>query len=147
MRHATSGRRSRNRNNGGNGSSSNNGNRRGNQNRMQVFDSNGPEVRIRGTAYQICEKYMALAKDAASSGDSIVAESYLQHAEHYQRLINSWQAENPGYQPETNTYAPDNQQPAEDDLSLPVSILGPKVNLESQTSSDASQDQNVLEEA
>lgn len=141
MRHATSSRRSRNRNN------NNNGNRRGNQNRMQVFDSNGPEVRIRGTAYQICEKYMTLAKDAASSGDSILAESYLQHAEHYQRLINSWQAENPGYQPETNTYASEGAQQEDGDLSLPASILGPKVNVESQVSSDASQDQSVLEEA
>ncbi len=142
MRHATSGRRSRNRNNNGN-----NGQRRGNHNRMQVFDSNGPEVRIRGTAYQICEKYMALAKDAASSGDSILAESYLQHAEHYQRIINSWQDENPGYVPQQNTYAQPEGQLQDDDLSLPVSILGGKVNVDSQVSSAAPQDQAVLEEA
>ena len=142
MRHATSGRRSRNRNNNGN-----NGQRRGNHNRMQVFDSNGPEVRIRGTAYQICEKYMALAKDAASSGDSILAESYLQHAEHYQRIINSWQDENPGYVHQQNTYTQPEGQSQDDDLSLPVSILGGKVNVDSQVSSAAPQDQAVLEEA
>lgn len=86
MRHQSSGRRSRNR--GGSN------NRRGPQNsRSQVFDSNGPEVRIRGTANQIHEKYMALARDAAGSGDRILEESYLQHAEHYQRIINSWQDE------------------------------------------------------
>lgn len=144
MRHATSSRRSRNRHNNG---SSNNGPRRGNQNRMQVFDSNGPEVRIRGTAFQICEKYMALAKDAASMGDSILAESYLQHAEHYQRIINSWVDENPGYQPQTNTYSPQNAPSQEDDLSLPVSILGGEVNTKSQVSSSAPQDQAVMEEA
>ena len=80
MRHGTTNRRQRNR--GGSG-------RRNNQQKMQVFDSNGPDVRIRGTAHQVTEKYMALAKDAASSGDRILAESYLQHAEHYQRIINS----------------------------------------------------------
>lgn len=141
MRHATSSRRSRNRHNNGNGQ------RRGNQNRMQVFDSNGPEVRIRGTAFQICEKYMALAKDAASVGDAILAESYLQHAEHYQRIINSWQEENPGYQHQNNTYSPQNAPAQEDDLSLPVSILGGEVNSKSQVSSNATQDQSVLEEA
>lgn len=65
----------------------------GGSNRMQVFDSNGPDVRIRGTAWQVHEKYMALAKDAGSAGDRILAENYLQHAEHYQRLINSWALE------------------------------------------------------
>ena len=58
---------------------------------MQVYDSNGPDVRIRGTAHQVHEKYAALAKDAAGAGDHILAESYLQHAEHYQRLINNWE--------------------------------------------------------
>ena len=83
MRHGASSRRSRNR--------GNTGGRRNNQNRMQVYDSNGPDVRIRGTAHQVHEKYAALAKDAAGAGDHILAESYLQHAEHYQRLINSWE--------------------------------------------------------
>ncbi len=75
------------------GQSNNAGHRRGNSNvppRMQVFDSNGPDVRIRGTAWQVHEKYMALAKDAAAIGDLVMAESYSQHAEHYQRIINSF---------------------------------------------------------
>ena len=55
--------------------------------RMQTFDSNGPDVRIRGSAYQVHEKYLQLARDANSSGDRIMAESYLQHAEHYYRII------------------------------------------------------------
>ena len=94
MRHNQNGRRYRGRgNNGGGGQShhhnnhNNNGQRRINP-RVHSFDSNGPDVRIRGTAYQITEKYQALAKDAAAAGDRVLAESYLQHAEHYQRLIN-----------------------------------------------------------
>jgi hypothetical protein len=103
---------------------------------MQVFDSNGPDVRIRGTAYQICEKYAALAKDAASSGDRILAESYLQHAEHYQRIISSWGAETPvrddrfgqGQQPAE--HAAPASQPA-DDLGLPASIIGARAEVAS----------------
>ncbi len=51
------------------------------------MDSSGPDVKIRGTVQHICEKYQALARDAQSSGDRIAAENYLQHAEHYYRLI------------------------------------------------------------
>jgi len=57
------------------------------------FESNGPNVKIRGTASHIAEKYLALARDALSSGDIIVAESYFQHAEHYNRIIMAAQAE------------------------------------------------------
>jgi hypothetical protein len=56
--------------------------------RHQTFDSNGPSVRIRGSAHQVHEKYLALARDAGSAGDRIAAENYLQHAEHYFRIIN-----------------------------------------------------------
>ena len=89
MRHGgMGGRRMRHRGGSSNSSHHNNGQRRPNQNnKNRVYDSNGPDVRIRGTAYQITEKYIALAKDAASSGDRVMAESYLQHAEHYQRII------------------------------------------------------------
>jgi len=51
------------------------------------FESNGPDVKIRGTAAHIAEKYMSLARDALASGDMVTAESYLQHAEHYNRII------------------------------------------------------------
>jgi hypothetical protein len=51
------------------------------------FESNGPDVKIRGTAAHIAEKYMSLARDALASGDMVGAESYLQHAEHYNRII------------------------------------------------------------
>lgn len=51
------------------------------------YESNGPDVKIRGTAQHVAEKYLQLARDAQSSGDIIMAESLLQHAEHYFRLI------------------------------------------------------------
>lgn len=58
-------------------------------NRNQVFDSNGPEGRIRGNAHQVLEKYLSLARDASSQGDRVAAENYYQHAEHYFRVINA----------------------------------------------------------
>jgi hypothetical protein len=53
----------------------------------RVYESNGPDVKIRGTASHVAEKYQQLARDAQSSGDPVAAENYLQHAEHYFRLI------------------------------------------------------------
>ena len=55
------------------------------------YDSNGPDVRVRGTASQVYEKYQALARDAMSSGDRVMAENYQQHAEHYYRILQSFQ--------------------------------------------------------
>ncbi|MDD2325157.1 MAG: DUF4167 domain-containing protein [Alphaproteobacteria bacterium] len=55
--------------------------------RHQTFDSNGPDVRVRGNAWQVYEKYQSLARDAAGAGDRVMAENYLQHAEHYYRII------------------------------------------------------------
>lgn len=56
------------------------------------YDSNGPDIKIRGNASHIADKYTQLARDANSSGDPIKAENYLQHAEHYSRLILAFQA-------------------------------------------------------
>src|ERR1700683_390685 len=53
----------------------------------RMYESNGQDVKIRGTASHIAEKYLQLARDAQSSGDSIASENYYQHAEHYFRLI------------------------------------------------------------
>lgn len=58
-------------------------------NRNHVFDSNGPDVRIRGTAQQLSEKYLQLGRDATGSGDRVMAEAYFQHAEHYFRILNA----------------------------------------------------------
>lgn len=102
MRHNQNGRRFRGRNNNNNNNSSSNnshghGNRRINP-RVHTFDSNGPDVRIRGNAMQITEKYAGLARDAQAGGDRVLAESYLQHAEHYQRLLNELTEEQNRYQ-------------------------------------------------
>lgn len=61
-------------------------------NRNHVFDSNGPDLRIRGTAQQLFEKYLQLGRDATSSGDRVMAESYFQHAEHYFRILGAMNA-------------------------------------------------------
>jgi Domain of unknown function (DUF4167) len=87
--------RNRNRNNnrrpggGGGGQSGGNGANR-------VYDSNGPDVKVRGTAQTIAEKYMQLARDAHSSGDTVAAESYYQFSDHYYRV---WLAAQPAGQP------------------------------------------------
>lgn len=54
----------------------------------RVFDSSGPEGKVRGTPQQIIDKYQALARDAQLSGDRVAAENFLQHSEHYVRLLN-----------------------------------------------------------
>src|ERR1043165_8029225 len=58
-------------------------------NRNQIFDSSGPDVRVRGNAHQVFDKYQALAREAAASGDRIAAQAYWQYAEHYFRAIHS----------------------------------------------------------
>jgi hypothetical protein len=84
MRNGQNNKRMRNRNNNNN---SNNNNRRGQNPMTRVFESNGPDIKIRGTASHVAEKYVQLARDARSSGDPVAAENYYQHAEHYFRLI------------------------------------------------------------
>jgi len=57
----------------------------------RVYESNGPDIKVRGTASHVAEKYVQLARDAQSSGDPVAAENYYQHAEHYFRLIAAMQ--------------------------------------------------------
>ena len=78
---------------GGGGGNSSHHNRKGPNPLSRVYESNGPDVKIRGTASHIAEKYVTLARDAQSSGDPVSAENYLQHAEHYFRLIAAAQAQ------------------------------------------------------
>ncbi len=75
-------------NGGGNGG---NHQQQHNNNPNRSFDSNGPDVKVRGSAAHIYEKYQQLARDATSSGDRILAENYLQHAEHYYRIVKAMQ--------------------------------------------------------
>ena len=140
MRHNSQARRMRGGRNNHSGHQGQNGQRRGFQNKNKVFDSNGPDVRIRGTAFQIVEKYATLAKDAHATGDWVLAESYLQHAEHYQRMISEWGVEeaadaayneeasfdrfDAGSAPQPNLTAIQGGNDAHEDLGLPSSILG-----------------------
>ena len=66
------------------------GNRKGGgggNNVNRVYESAGPEGKVRGTPQQIMDKYLSLARDAQTSGDRVTAENFLQHAEHYQRIL------------------------------------------------------------
>ena len=64
-----------------------NNNRRPNGRGNGNLDSSGPSVKVRGSARQVYDKYLLLARDAKSSGDTILSESYFQHAEHYARIL------------------------------------------------------------
>ncbi len=72
---------------GGHNNNGNNNNGGGGHNPNRTFDSSGPEVKIRGSASNVYEKYLQLARDANASGDRVMAENYLQHAEHYYRIM------------------------------------------------------------
>src|SRR5687767_11131163 len=75
----------------------------------RTYESNGPDVKVRGTAAHIAEKYMALARDAQASGDPVAAENYFQHAEHYNRIVMAAQAQFQQSQP------PQHRVPSEED--------------------------------
>lgn len=107
--------------NNGNNPHFNNNNRGRTPHRSQTFESNGPSVKIRGNAYQIFERYVALAREAATSGDRIAAENLYQHAEHYFRIMNAHNDGNPHAPPRPMTPAglegsgpEDERQEAED---------------------------------
>ncbi|ASV85803.1 hypothetical protein CES85_2388 [Ochrobactrum quorumnocens] len=87
----------------GNNNNNNNNNRKGPNPLSRNYESNGPDVKIRGNAQHIAEKYTTLARDAQASGDRVIAENYLQHAEHYNRIIMAAMAQqNIPYQREEN---------------------------------------------
>jgi hypothetical protein len=87
--------RQRGRNRGGNGPQGGGGKPQ-QHNANRSFESNGPDnVKIRGNAQHVFEKYQQLARDASSSGDRVLAENYLQHAEHYFRVVRAVQPNRP----------------------------------------------------
>ncbi len=104
------------------------------QGRNQTFDSNGPGVRLRGTAHQIYEKYLMLGRDSASSGDRIMSENYFQHADHYYRHIltnqgplEQFQERQDGQDGETEAEANafgQGEQPATGDSQQPQAAYG-----------------------
>lgn len=112
MRNGQNNKRMRNRNNNSNNNNNNNNNRRGQNPMTRVFESNGPDIKIRGTASHVAEKYVQLARDARSSGDPVAAENYYQHAEHYFRLIAAAQEQFRQNQPQPRT---ENEMPSTDE--------------------------------
>src|ERR1700750_3386084 len=87
--------RQRGRNRGGGGSGGGGGKPQA-QNANRAFDSNGPEgSKVRGNAQHVFEKYQQLARDASAAGDRVLGENYLQHAEHYFRLLRAMQPTRP----------------------------------------------------
>jgi Domain of unknown function (DUF4167) len=111
MRNGQNNKRMRNRNNNNN----NNNNRRGQNPMTRVFESNGPDIKIRGTASHVAEKYVQLARDARSSGDPVAAENYYQHAEHYFRLIAAAQEQFRQNQPQPRTDADASSEEGEEE--------------------------------
>lgn len=112
------------------GRNNNNNNRKGPNPLTRSYESNGPDVKIRGTAHHIGEKYLQLARDAQSSGDPVMAESYLQHAEHYFRLIAAAQLAQQqaaqGYQQRPgDPVESDDEDGDEDFVSLPDRFASP----------------------
>ncbi|MEX0752340.1 MAG: DUF4167 domain-containing protein [Xanthobacteraceae bacterium] len=88
---------------------------RKNQNPLtRVYESNGPDVKIRGAASHIAEKYIQLARDAQGSGDPVAAENYYQHAEHYFRLIAAAQEQFRQGQQQQPFYRPDSAEPRDE---------------------------------
>jgi hypothetical protein len=112
MRNGQNNKRMRNRNNNNSNNNNNNNNRRGQNPMTRVFESNGPDIKIRGTASHVAEKYVQLARDARSSGDPVAAENYYQHAEHYFRLIAAAQEQFRQNQPQPRT---ENEMPSTDE--------------------------------
>lgn len=107
------GRRPQHSNGGGGGGGGNNGGG-GGYNPNRTFDSSGPEIKIRGSASHVYEKYLQLARDANSAGDRVTAENYLQHAEHYYRIMAAAAAQAAQYQAQQaaqNPGRPPDQQP------------------------------------
>ena len=98
------------------GRNRNNGNARKGQNPVtRSYESNGPDMKIRGTPAHIAEKYLALSRDAQSNGDPVLSENYLQHAEHYNRIILAYrdtQAQQASEQPNGAHAGNGHQRPA-----------------------------------
>ena len=91
------------------------------------FESNGPDVKVRGNASHVAEKYLQLARDAQSSGDPVLAENYLQHAEHYFRIVAAAQQQQQ-YRDQPGAQAPevdedDDFQPINDRFASPEPVV------------------------
>lgn len=111
--HSMKRQRGRGRKPGGGGHHNNTNNSGGHQHPNRTLESNGPDMKVRGPASHIYERYLQLARDASSSGDRVMAENYLQHAEHYFRMLRAMQPAMPP--PSTERFGNSNQQEFEGD--------------------------------
>jgi len=100
----------------------NSSNRKGQNPLTRIYESNGPDVKIRGTASHVAEKYVQLARDAQTSGDPVAAENYFQHAEHYFRMIAAAQEQfrqsQPYFRPEGGETRDDSYDDMDDDQPM-----------------------------
>ena len=106
--------------------------------RNQVFDSNGPDGRIRGNAHQVMERYLVLARDAAAQDDRVTAENCYQHAEHYLRLLNAYNQSNPQRRPFPASASSENEEQPEGNEN--------GEDTENENESDNSEDEDASEE-
>ena len=112
------------------------GRRSGGHGGNRTYESSGPGSKIRGNASQLFDKYQAMARDAQTSGDRVAAENYMQHAEHYFRLLNlsnappQQQQRGQGHNAQGGQSAPDAQSaqeaPVNASRSAPVEVRGEK---------------------
>lgn len=117
------------------------------------FESNGPDVKVRGNAAHVAEKYLQLARDAQSAGDGVMAENYLQHAEHYFRIVAAAQ---PQSQPRPDQSGQSNDEDYDDDFppiidrfASPEPVIRPGQQSEQQQSqgNEAAAEENQPAEA
>lgn len=151
MRPSPNSRRLRGRSGGGGGG----GGRRNGPGRSQNFESNGPETKVRGSAQQVVEKYLNLAREATIASNRVMAENYYQHAEHYYRIQNANNAsgdnadtqggnghEQPAYQseqpaPGANGANGAAEETAEPVVAPPAAVSEPAVEATPQPAADA----------
>lgn len=107
-----------------------NSNRKGPNPLSRNYESNGPDVKIRGNAQHIAEKYTTLARDSQASGDRVIAENYLQHAEHYNRIIMAAQLQNPQPMQRDESYDDDSYDD-DDNHDHNIAVSGHSTNTQS----------------
>jgi hypothetical protein len=94
----------------------------------RVYESNGPDVKVRGTAQTVADKYLQLARDAHSAGDTVMAEGYFQHAEHYLRILAAAQPQSQQNEPQRRndqySYDDGDDQGGDEEQSAAVSSGG-----------------------
>jgi hypothetical protein len=123
----------------------NNGRKNSNP-RSNNYDSNGPDVKVRGNAQQVVEKYLAMARDASLADDRVAAENYFQHAEHYFRLMTANGGGADQGEKATSQPAASDNQPQNDSQSSDNEAASPEAP-EAQSSASSEDVSNVDDQA